>query len=81
MKTDAACQEAPFSLISCGYRSKIQYEVEMKLSDALEEKQLDVRLRDKLLEQGKLTKKQVEDYLAKLDDSGSKAAYTEDERS
>ncbi len=53
----------------------------MKLSDALEEKQLDVRLRDKLLEQGKLTKKQVEDYLAKLDDSGSKAAYTEDERS
>lgn len=52
----------------------------MKLSDALEEKQLDVRLRDKLLEQGKLTKKQVEDYLNKLEDNANKAAYTEGDR-
>lgn len=52
----------------------------MKLSNALEEKQLDVRLRDKLLEQGKLTKKQVEDYTKSLEDLESKATYTEGDR-
>lgn len=52
----------------------------MKLSDALEEKQLDVRLRDKLLEQGKLTKKQVEDYYKSLEDSAAKSTYTEGDR-
>lgn len=51
----------------------------MKLSDALEEKQLDVRLRDKLLEQGKLTKAQVDEYLTKLEDSTTKATYTDGE--
>ena len=50
----------------------------MKLSDALEEKQLDVRLRDKLMEQGKLTAKQVEEYMKKLEDSSSAAKYTDE---
>lgn len=52
----------------------------MKLSDALEDKQLDVRLRDKLVEQGKLTKKQLEDYTAKLEDSTANAAYTDENK-
>lgn len=52
----------------------------MKLSNALEEKQLDVRLRDKLLEQGKLTKKQVDDYEKSLEDLEAKATYTEGDR-
>tara|TARA_R110002049_G_scaffold114035_2_gene264897 strand:- start:36 stop:194 length:159 start_codon:yes stop_codon:yes gene_type:complete len=52
----------------------------MKLSDALEEKQLDVRLRDKLLEQGKLTKKQLEDYIAKVEDSNENAKYTDEQK-
>lgn len=46
---------------------------QMKLSDALEEKLLDVRLRDKLLEQGKISKKQVDEYLKSLEDSTSKS--------
>lgn len=50
----------------------------MKLSDALEDKQLDVRLRDKLLEQGKLTKKQVEDYIAGVEDSADNASFTDE---
>ena len=45
----------------------------MKLSDALEEKLLDVRMRDKLLEQGKISKKQVDEYLKSLEDSSSKS--------
>ncbi len=51
----------------------------MKLSDALEEKQLDVRLRDKLVEQGKLTKKQLEDYIAKIEDITQNAKYTDEQ--
>ena len=52
----------------------------MKLSDALEEKLLDVRLRDKLLEQGKLTKKEVEDYYKSLEDLSNKSTHTQGER-
>jgi len=51
----------------------------MKLSDALEEKQLDVRLRDKLVEQGKLTPKQVEEYINKIEDSSKTATYTDEQ--
>lgn len=38
----------------------------MKLKLALEEKELDVRLRDRLVAEGKLSKGQVETYLAGL---------------
>lgn len=38
----------------------------MKLKLALEEKELDVRLRDRLVAEGKLSKEQVASYLAAL---------------
>ena len=41
----------------------------MKLAKALEEKMLDVRLMDRLLAEGKLTKSQVDEHIAKLEDS------------
>jgi hypothetical protein len=40
----------------------------MKLAKALEEKVMDVRLVDRLLAEGKITKAQVDDYIAKLED-------------
>jgi hypothetical protein len=40
----------------------------MLLKEALEEKLLDVRLRDRLLAEGKITAEQVEKYLQSLDD-------------
>ena len=40
----------------------------MKLRLALEEKLLDVRLRDRLLAEGKITKEEVEKFLASLPD-------------
>ncbi len=44
----------------------------MKLAEALKEKTLDVRLMDRLLAEGKLTKAQVDEYLANLaDDEGN----------
>jgi len=44
----------------------------MKLAKALEEKMLDVRLMDRLVAEGKLTKKQVDDYMANIEDSEGK---------
>lgn len=41
----------------------------MKLAKALEEKTMDVRLVDRLLAEGKITKAQVDEYLTKIEDS------------
>lgn len=49
----------------------------MRLSRALEEKKMDLRLRDKLTHEGKLTPKQVEEFLKTLTDDQSKATFTE----
>lgn len=48
----------------------------MRLARALQEKLMDVRLRDKLLAEGKVTKEQVKEYLGSLPDDSAKAAYT-----
>jgi hypothetical protein len=52
----------------------------MRLDRALQEKLHDVRLRDKLLAEGKITKAQLEEYLNGLVDSESNAEYLEDNR-
>lgn len=51
----------------------------MRLARALEEKLMDVRLRDKLIAEGKITREQVRDYLQKLDDATKNATFTEDD--
>jgi hypothetical protein len=44
----------------------------MKLRMALDDKLLDVRLRDRLVSEGKISNKQVEDYLKSVpDDEGN----------
>lgn len=48
----------------------------MRLNKALEDKQLDVRLRDKLVTEGKLTKSQVEEYFKSLPDDQTMATVT-----
>lgn len=48
----------------------------MRLARALQEKLMDVRLRDKLLAEGKVTKEQVDSYLNSLSDDTTKATYT-----
>ena len=48
----------------------------MRLPQALKEKILDLRLRDKLIENGTLTKKQVEEYLNSLTDDSNSMTYT-----
>ena len=53
----------------------------MRLSNALSEKLMDVRLRDKLLTEGKISNNQVNDYLDKLHDDKSNLSFTEDGRS
>lgn len=50
----------------------------MRLSRALEEKLMDVRMRDKLLSEGKVTKQQVEEFLASLPDDQTRATLTDD---
>lgn len=40
----------------------------MKLRLALDEKMMDVRLRDRLVAEGKISQKQVQDFLASLPD-------------
>lgn len=52
----------------------------MRLSKALEEKELDVRLRDKLLTEGKLSKAKLEEYINTLADATASATYTEEDR-
>lgn len=44
----------------------------MKLSAALKDKLFDVRLRDKLVFQGKISQKDVDEYLNSLADDGDK---------
>ena len=49
----------------------------MRLSRALEEKIMDVRLRDKLLAEGKLTKEEVKKFLDSIPDDAKNATYTD----
>lgn len=49
----------------------------MRLSRALEEKMMDVRLRDKLVGEGKLTKEEVKKYLDGLSDEQKNATWTD----
>ena len=49
----------------------------MRLSRALEEKKLDLRLRYKLVHEGKLTPKQIEEYMKNLPDDQARATFTE----
>lgn len=53
----------------------------MSLSKALKEKQLDVRLRDKLLAQGRLKNEELETYVKSLtDDSNKMSIIKQDNR-
>lgn len=45
----------------------------MKLRQALEEKQLDLRLRDRLLAEGKIAKEDIQKFLKNLPDDTTKA--------
>ena len=49
----------------------------MRLSRALKDKLMDVRIRDKLLFQGKITKEQVDKYMAELGDDNNNMTLTE----
>ncbi len=48
----------------------------MRLSRALNDKKLDLRLRDKLVHEGKMTHKEVEEYLNSLPDDSANATTT-----
>lgn len=54
----------------------------MKLRMALEDKLMDARIRDRLLAEGKITKKEVDDYFKNLPEESSsaweKVAHKED---
>lgn len=50
----------------------------MRLSRALSEKLMDVRLRDKLLAEGKVTKEEVKKFLDSIADEAKNSSYTED---
>ncbi len=50
----------------------------MRLSDALKNKLYDIRLRDKLIAEGKLTQEQVKEYYDSLEDCSEKMIYTSD---
>ncbi|EQC44538.1 hypothetical protein M899_2303 [Bacteriovorax sp. BSW11_IV] len=52
----------------------------MRLSRALQEKVMDLRLRDKLIAEGKVTKAQVEEYLNSLPDDEQSSVYTDEVR-
>ena len=49
----------------------------MRIAQALKEKLVDVRLRDKLLAEGKVSKKEVEEYLNSVPDETNRLVYTE----
>lgn len=53
----------------------------MRLSKALEDKLMDIRLRDKLIAEGKLTKAELDKYISSLSDDSSIAAYTDEKES
>ncbi|MEA9356327.1 hypothetical protein SHI21_08945 [Bacteriovorax sp. PP10] len=50
----------------------------MRLSRALTEKLMDVRLRDKLLAEDKLSKEEVKKFLDSIPDEAKNSSYTED---
>lgn len=50
----------------------------MRLSRALQEKLMDVRLRDKLVAEGKLTKEEVKKFLDTMADETKNATFTEE---
>lgn len=50
----------------------------MRLSRALQDKIMDLRLRDKLVAEGKLSKAQVDEYLTALNDETTNAVYTDE---
>lgn len=50
----------------------------MRLSRALEEKLMDVRLRDKLLAEGKITKEEVKKFLDSMGDETKNSTYTDE---
>ena len=50
----------------------------MQLSRALEDKKFDVRLRDKLGSDGKMSKEQLEEYLNTLPDDAAQATFTDE---
>jgi len=49
----------------------------MRLDRALKDKLMDVRLRDRLISEGKITQKEVEEYLKKLEDDKEKSEEVE----
>lgn len=49
----------------------------MRIAQALKEKLMDVRLRDKLLAEGKVSKEEVEEYLKSVPDETNRLVYTE----
>ncbi len=51
----------------------------MKLRQALEEKMLDLRLRDRLMAEGKITKEDIQKTLKNLPDDADKAVALESE--
>jgi len=51
----------------------------MSLSDALKDKQLDVRLRDKLLAQGRLKNEELDSYVNSLTDDTDKMTVIKQE--
>ncbi len=51
----------------------------MRLSRALQEKIMDVRLRDKLLAEGKLSKEEVKKFLDGISDDQKNATYTDEQ--
>lgn len=57
---------------------KFQYGADMRLSRALQEKLMDVRLRDKLLAEGKITKEEVKKFLDSTADEAKNASYTDE---
>ena len=50
----------------------------MRLHRALEDKKMDVRLRDKMVHEGELGKKEVQDYYSELPDDASNATTTQE---
>jgi len=48
----------------------------MRLSKALNEKLMDVRLRDKLIAEGKIAQSQVDEYFKSLQDESSNLRYS-----
>jgi polyhydroxyalkanoate synthesis regulator phasin len=49
----------------------------MRLGRALKEKLMDVRVRDKLVAEGKLTKEEVQKFIDSLPDDSENVSYTD----